>query len=1732
MTKLTAAGRTIRRVLFLATLLITTGAGAQLRADFTLDRSGGCSPLTVSFTNRTTGASASAQYRWDLGNGNTSVLQNPGAVYREEKSYTVTLTVTDGGQSSSKSATVTVYKKPTADFTVGAAKVCLPASASFTSTASAGDGSINSYHWDFGDGQTGQGWGGQMSHYYHYEQKPTVTLTVTNSYGCYSSVTKPGMLEILPPINVAFRAEKALLCNLEESVQLRNTSTGPGTLKYAWDFGDGKTSTAKEPSHQYTTKGVHPVRLTVSNTDGCSVTGGPIQVNAAYFNTDFTSRPLCREVSFNSSSFLSPSASLWQFGDGTTSTSYSSASHVYATAGTYTATLINTYDGRCKDTVTKTIKVEDNVRYNSAIEAPENVCVGSYVTFTSKSATPSSATLWEFPNGVTYGWQGQVSHMFQTPGTYTIKLTNTFGTCKETVIKNITVHALPEPKGFIVDYGGVCGSPVTVQFKDTTPGAVAWAWKVDYYWGQPFATTKNTSYRFNGDGYYSVHLTVTNAAGCSQSVVKPVNIFRPSVTINPTYSSSTRGAYDCDSLRMTFDTWTNQPLKTYSWNFGDGSPTSTETTPTHTFKKIGRFVVTLNYTTESGCTGSANYTVQVYDKPKADFTYYVPCGNSLNLEFREVAAFSDNWSWEFGDGKTGYGPAPLNLYPDTGQYTVKFITHIGHCSDTTEKVIHANVLPSFVRITKGERSCEGTYGTVVFDQSSLRIERGTWDFGDGTTMPYDTSVHRIVHTYTRSGTFTVKLTGTSGACTLLDSRVLTILLKQNPTLSANKTEICANDNLGVQISNLIVNPYTGNSEWGQYYVTKFVYDNGTEYTGYLGNYWDTWKYTNYSSTLQGFPAGATKMRAIVAPYNSAYITCPDTTNFINLKVNGPIAGFKTVSTGECYKSAFVFQDTSKSSTNTPLSRWQWDFGDGTTTTTTTAGARVEHRYANPGVYPVRLTVTDATGCTATFSQQVTAKGPKASFTGYGLYYPNVPLNTTVTFYNNTNYWYSNSVAYQWQYGDGATSTGYTGQHQYTRAGVDTVVLIATDASISCADTVKQVVTVKDFNTAFAFTTAYLGAGTCPPVTVQINNLSVGYTRLRWDFGDGTTIENVAYPSHTYNQPGTYRITLYTYGYNNLTGTYIDSVVVKEPSATFSANVLQGCTSQSVTLQAAAKNTTSYFWDMGDGTIIPAQDNTATTHNFVTPGIYKPRLVIKDDRGCTTSTELADRIIIDSLRIAIKGIPPLVCDAATIQFAPEVGSLSADRLQEPLAYQWDFGTGNAADVSTERAPAFRYSKPGTYTVRFRVESKYGCVKETTQTFTVQQTAKGSITGAAAVCEGGSVQFTGTASISGSLQWQWAFGNGATATAQQVPAQVYPTPGTFDVQMIVNNNGCYDTSYHRLTVNARPSVNLTPQDQLVCRGKSVQLSAGGGGTYAWTPATGLSNAALANPLATPLVTTKYTVQVTSPQGCTNSDSITLTVAQPIDVRATADTFLCAGSSVQLTASGATSYRWIGTSAGLNNTAIANPVAAPAATTLYQVVGYDAHNCFTDTVPVRISVFPLPTVNAGPDAEITGGVPYQLSATASPDVTAWSWTPATNLSCSNCPAPLATPRMQTEYTVQVRTAQGCTASDNVVLKLQCAPEHIHIPDAFTPNKDGKNDVFYPLGSGVNVVKYLRIFNRWGEMVFERTNFGIHDRAAGWDGTFKGLPAPAGTYVYFTEMECSTGQLFTRKGTVTLFY
>ena len=1710
----------IRILVLLPAVFLTLVSNAQPYADFAMDKTGGCSPVTINFTNLSGGFSANAKYSWDFGNGNSSVLKNPSAIYLKEQVYTVTLTVTEGTQTSTRLKNITVYKKPAVDFSSAATKVCLPAAAQFNSTSTPGDGFISAYQWDFGDGTTQQGYGNQMIHNYYNEQIATVSLTVTNSFGCQASVTKPNIIEILSRIDPVFTIDKTLLCSINESIQLTNNSTGPGTLVYNWNFGDGTTSSQKNPVHQFNKKGVYSVNLTVSNTDGCYVNSFPVSVNAAYFNTDFSSRNLCREIGFTSSSYLYPGSSFWQFGDGSSTYSYNNATHTYATAGNFDVTLINTYNS-CKDTVTKTITVQDQVNFNSNIVMPASVCQGTSVNFTETSTVNPGLLNWSFGDGSSYVTAyNTTSHFYYQPGSYVVRLVNTFGTCSETVIKQIVVNPLPNPQGFIADYGGVCGAPVTVKFKDTTAGATAWQWQMDYF-SNAFSNQQNSSYNFSNDGYHTVFLTVTNAYGCSKGVSKAVNVFRPNVNIIYTYSSSPRGNYDCDSVTIKFGVSSNQTIQNYAWDLGNGE-TSTAANPQTTYNKEGIYSIRLNYVTESGCSGTQSYTVRVYGKPKADFNYVIPCGNSLDLQFYDRSYFSDQWRWSFGDTWIDYYSNPVHSYRDTGKYMVRFINAIGHCVDTVYKEVYANVLPSSVSITKTQNTCQATRGEVTFDQQSIRASGGMWEFGDGTTMPFDSSVHVIKHTYTSTGTYNVRLVSYYNGCTLVSNRIINVLLKQSPLLTASPSQICANGSINVQISNLQANPYTGNWQYGQYNIEKFEHNDGIPLPISGSDYY-SWQYTTYNGTLQNLVSGTTQLRVLINSFNN---NCTDTSNYVTVLVNGPKSGFKIQNKDLCYKTAFVFTDTSKSLTVTPLTSWLWEFGDGSTQRTTSSSV-VTHIYTNPGSYTVRLTVTDASGCSSSFSQTINARGAKAAFSPSGLYVPNVPLNTTINFYNNSYGSSSSSIDYKWLYGDGATSTNYTGSHTYTQPGTYTVYLIATDATTSCSDTAKQIITVKDFQTAFAFSTSFLGNSSCPPVLLRINNLSVGYYRLLWDFGDGTSSVQ-SYPTHIYYKPGVYKISLYTYGYNGLTGTYVDSIEVRQPSAEIFTNVVQGCAPQAAQLNASPGNANSYVWDFGDGTVTTG--TTAIVHNFTSAGIYNPKFIAKDNNGCTGSTELADKIVIDSLSIAIKGIPSLVCDSALINFTPDVYSFSQTKTGTPLNFKWDFGTGNIADTSNLKNPSFRFTTPGTYLVKFSVDSKFGCSKQATANVVVNQKSHSNITALNEICQNGTIQFAGYATPSDNIKWSWNFANGNYSSLQNPPSQSYTIAGTYAVKLIVNKNGCLDTATHLLKVNQLPVINATPKQYLLCAGDSVSLSAGGGGNYLWSPSSALNNDAIANPMSSPQLTTKYKVQVTSDKGCTSSDSILITVAQRIKLQLPAEANLCKGLTLQLNATGATGYQWINNTSGLNNTSVPNPVITATNTTSYTLVGYDNYNCFRDTATIRIVVRDLPTVNAGPDVTVVGGTPYQLNATVSNDVVSWFWSPGNNLSCSSCESPIATPKMQTAYVVKVSNTWGCNAYDTVIVKLQCAVSNVRIPNAFTPGTNGKNDIFYPKGSGVNIIKHFRIYNRWGQLIFERNNIGIDDRSSGWDGKYKGQYVDTGTYIYMAEMECITGEVFTFKGTVTV--
>jgi len=1639
----------LKFLLFFFLLFSVYSVSAQLQANFIVDKQGGCSPLNVRFTNTTTGSSAAATWAWNFGNGNTSALRDPGASYFTAQAYTVSLTVTDGAFTSTKTMIITVYKNPVVDFSVTPTLGCVPLNVNFSSIATAGDGSISNYLWDFGDGVTMQGASyNTIPHTYTFPQTPPVTLNVTNSHGCYTTVTKNNTINAVRGVTAAFTASTLQLCNAGSSITFNNSSTGSGTLSYSWNFGDGSPlSTQQSPVHMYAASGTFIAILTVSSSDGCSATLQSASINVANFVANFS--------------------------------------------------------------------------------MPAKICENQQVVFTNSSTASFTNTQWYLDNQLQYGnYNADLYATFTLPGQHTLKLISWYGNCSVQVTKTFTVYPAPRLNGFIAQLQGACGAPVTINFNDTCSTAVEWNWQHGYIGGVSFGNTSNVTHTYtSGSGEY-VYLTVKNSDGCAASVYKYINYEKPAVNIYLTNNSPNQG---CTGLTIHLAASPDSIISSYKWRFGDGSAFDTTRTPTHTYNTGGNFTVTLDYVTINGCAGTANiYNINVVDKPAFDITSSpasTVCGNSpVNFS---VTSAASGWyyNWYFNDTAyyNSYSSSIIHRFRYDTIYTVKMIAWNSGCRDTIVKSNFIKVLPPFPKIREYLNTCNNTRGMVRFTENSLKALQWSWDFGDGITDSYSTFRDTIRHTYAATGTYNVVLSATNGACTVKDSITTYVLLKQQPLLTTTPTSVCGSDVVNFRLAGYEVNPRP--------YFNDYYYISGKQY-GDLSNctapiqqsnyYWQT----SVDFTITGMEPGKNDLRIITT---SNWFNCADTSNFVPLRIHGPTAGFKKELHSGCFKDAVYFTDTSRAFNNKAIVRWDWNFGDGTTQTLNSGGS-TNHFFNTPGNYYVVLKVTDIDGCshqTVSYQFNVSISGPKADFTASAY---TVPVNTTVYFNNTSNYYNSYYSPILWIFSDGTTSTSGNPTFMFTQEGSFTVMLITNNTQTGCTDTARKLITVRKVNSAFSYNLSYISSNSCPPVIATFTSIPSIAVSQAWNFGDGGVAGNQQVVSHTYNTPGMYRVVHYSYDANNAVDSTEDYIEIRGPYALLKADTLFSCNTLQVKLTAEVKYASSYTWDFGDGTVIPTTD-TFAVHNYPTPGIYVPSLILRDAGGCTATSSLPDRIVVDSLSASFTLSPSVICDSGQSIFSPVVSSLSANLVQAPLVYRWVTKELNNTDTSYNTSNSYFFTKVGMHTVDFQVTSPYGCKQNFRKTVTVKPGIAAFITGTNSICQGTTASFTATATpANNSLQWKWNFGNNVFSMEQNPPAQLFTIAGPQQISLIVNNGSCSDTTYHNLMVHAKPVMSITPADPFVCLGNSTLLTASGGTGYQWTSAGTLTNAVSAAATVKPAAGTFYFVKVTNAQGCHSSDSVFVKVVMPADVKVPAALFGCEGDKVQLSASGADNYKWIGNTGGLSDLNIYNPEATISNSTSFTVVGFDNYNCFSDTavLPVRISKLPL--VDAGLNQEqLLAGSSITLAPTVSGAVS-WVWSPAEYLNCTTCLNPVSKPLTSILYKLTAYNIDGCTNHDYIKLSLLCKNSLVFIPNAFTPNNDNKNDRFNITGSGIKSIKSIIIYNRWGNVIFERRNIGINDYNNSWDGTYKGQSVEQGAYVYLINTECEGGDVFNFKGTVMI--
>ncbi len=1576
-------------------------------------------------------------------------------------------------------------QKPVADFDATVLSGCSPLLVQFTDKSTGASQLL----WDFGNGSPVQS-GTTAASIYTNPGTYTVTLVAINVSG---SDTARKTITVLPTPNVKFTVSDTAGCFPLVTQFTDQSDASPGVItNWLWDFGDGITSTVQNPSHIYRIENIFNVTLKVTSNSGCvgSLTktkhiNVAIGVKAGFFNSFASS---CKPPSvidfFNNSTGPATLSYSWRFGDGSPVVTQPNPSHVYTATGIYNVTLITSSSSGCTDSVVNQVEIP-NVNISSAINAPDTACVNQSVIFTNLSTPPADSSGWKFGDG-TENTGTSVTKIYTAPGTYNVKLTNLFGSCLDSVVKKIIVLDTPRVNFSSADTVN-CRAPYTVRFTDLSTGAVSWLW--DFGDGTT-STLRNPSKDYTSLGRFTVSLTITNRNGCTNTRIKKdfVKLVPPSINFLNLPDSG------CAPVTITplADIIAVDGVSSYFWTFGDGT-TSVQANPSKTYSATGTYNVTLAITTRGGClqTLSVPGAVRIGVKPAANFT-----AAPLDLCAGEPVNFLDlstgtitGWRWDFGDtaNKTGNGSTlrnPSYQYADTGRFTVKLYVFNNGCADSIIKPAYVRAYGAVARFGYTV-SCVNKR-QVNFKDSSLNAATISWDFGDGSPV---TALPNPTHNFPALGIYNVTLTAVQGTCTYKLTRTIK-LVDEKANFNISPLTLCRGATTTLTATAQDTN------------LLKYEWDYGN---GFL----DTGRnvYTHVYDTPRVYVA-----RLVVTDING----CTDTASR-NIGVGGPRAKFVAINPTGCVGLTVNFSDSSVSDGANAIISRIWDFGDGAIQTINTPP--VNHQYILPGFFNVKLKVTDAVGCVDSLVQNslVVASNPKAAFSAPdSISCPgkNVQFLTQAT---------GAIITHQWSFGDGKTSTFRNPQNAYASAGTYDIRLRVTDR-FGCSDSTLRVKYIL-IDTPFAAFNVSDSVANCPPLIVRFTNKSTFQQSLRWDFGDGD-VSIIDTPTHLYGIPGTYFARLVVTSPGGCTDTSFKKMTVFGPNGTLTAAPLGGCLPAKFDFNVRTTNTDSIFWDFTDGSPILLGKDSVQQHTYTdTSGDLKPRVLLQDKTGCRVVITTAVPIKVIDIVPGFASDKKLLCDNGFVNFIDTTRTNGAI-----TKYEWDFGDGSKGTGPT---PSHFYANTGFYDVGLKITTELGC----TDSVTVPRYIKGvaspiaSIQSADTACLNRFITYAGNVMPDTSaVTWAWNFANGNTSVLQNPPTQQYIIPGTLSVRLLVtNSSGCVDTVLKSVTIHPLPGVNAGT-DTTICLGQNTSLNGSGASTYLWLPPfTGLSCTNCPNPVATPVITTTFRLRGTSALGCQVDDTVRVTVIQPSTVVAPPNDSLCLGQGMQLFATGTQLYSWT-PATGLNNPNTSSPIARPTTTTTYIVTGSDSRGCFVTRDSMTISVFPLPVFDLGPDVSIQVGSSVKFTPVVSNDLVSIQWNPVNTLSCTDCYDPVATPKQKTQYTATVTNNGGCITKDQITVSVTCTNENLFIPNTFSPNNDGMNEVFYPRGRGILTVKSMRIFSRWGQQVFLRQNFIANDPSAGWDGTFKGVPLSADVYVYMIDVVCENNTVVTLKGDIML--
>jgi gliding motility-associated-like protein len=1423
---------------------------------------------------------------------------------------------------------------------------------------------------------------------------------------------------------------------------------------------------------------------------------GYAQTMVAEFTGSKTSGCAPLGVEFKDLTSGSPKFWNWDFGNGTLSNSQNPVV-TYSTPGTYTVKLVvRNADGTTGITKTDYITVYPSPQAFFTANrttgcAPVNI---QFNDISTSSAGNIVSWEWDFGDGGKSTAQNP-SHTYTSTGFFTVTLIVTSSTgCKNVASAGRYIRIVGGVKAdFDIGKSASCQAPYNINFINNSsgPGNMTFQWDL----GNGNSSTQSNPATTYAAGTYNVTLTSTSEFGCSNTITKPLTFGGPATVIN---SPDTV----CSNTQVTFvNAGTVAPQKTL-WDFGNGQQ-STSTNGITTYTAPGDYTVKV-YNTYSACKDSAVKAIYVRPGFTIDFTAtnVIACKPPLNVTFQDATGIPiTKWAWDFGDGSTGTGSPVNHSYNAAGTFNVTAtFTDAGGCVGKLTKASVVTIDPPKVQINdlKAGGCVPYTYTPTATVTAVDGVASYLWDFGDGTTS----TAQNPTHLYNNTGKYNIKLTiTTNGGCTVTTTVVdgVKVGTPPSPDFTLTPTDACASQ--AIAFTDLTPQPV---DEW-------------------------EWSFGDNSSSTEQSPTHLyLDSGTFIVKLTAFNNRCPAISTGKTVHIKPPIAKFEHHI--NCNNLNVPFTDLSKTDPAYGSISYSWQFGNPSVGTSNAQNPTF--LFPGYGTYFVTLSLTNGS-CTSTYTDTVKLVKELAKFVVQSPACKNIDFPITAVVGKA-----ENVAKFEWSIDGGSwTVDDATYIANLATPGTHSVGLVITDIN-NCTDTIFVANAVNVVGPTANFNAASIGG--CKNAAITFNDHSTpsgisALTKWTFNFGDGRSQTFTSAPfTHAYPDTGTFVPTLTVEDAMGCTATWQlpDSIFISTPQAGFSSDYDTICPTSNVQfINESIGNGLTYFWHFGNGGT--SNDKDPLYKYGGNNASYDVKLVITDRGGCK------DSVTRNGYITTIKPVPAFdIADTLTI--CPPIETKFTFKGSFYESFEWDFGDGSS---STLLNPTHFYNTYGDFKPQLILTGFGGCKDSVSAMVHVYN--PGTVTtlnySPLDACNELMVNFN-LVTIP-DLKFSLVFGDGTLDSSMALSYQhFYSSPAFYNPFIqYTDKQGCIAGvgGPQIKVIGAEPFFGLDRKK--FCDSGTVYFTNYTIGndpvvSRTWDFGDGTTSTDV-DPTHNFQQPGLYSVSqsVTTQQGCSKTIYDTIRVYRTPDPYITGDSIGCLNTTLNLQANlkvpdTAITWKWTLGNRNLNTPNISLTFPASGKNTVY----LSASNLLGcgDTTQKELFVPELPTITVAEDPIIPVSTGVTLPVTYGPEVISYNWTPAKNLSCTDCPTPYANPKLTTTYNVKVADQYGCTNTANVTVTTVCNGLNYFLPNTFSPNGDGVNDIFAPRGTGLTRVNSMRIFNRWGEMVYERMNFMANDRTptGGWDGTFKGKPASADVYVYIIEFVCENAAIVPVKGNVAL--